>query len=156
MPSGDVNAAAPNAYEQAARILLAESGCNVRKWRKANTGTAYTASEDWGIETPRPRGQASFAVLAHEVGHQLLHRHSSKQRWLEEVEAWEYALDQFERFGLAGRERAEVTADRCIAYVVTKSLRRRASRETYEAMQARLAKRWPEVAKTATLVWVLG
>jgi hypothetical protein len=145
-----------NRYEEAARVLLAESGCNVRKWRTKNTGTAYTSSNDWGIETPRPRGQASFAVLAHEVGHQLLHRHNGKQRWLEEVEAWEYALGQFDRFGLPGSDRAEVTAERCLAYAVTKALRRRASRATYEAMQKRLAERWPEVATTATLVWVLG
>ena len=145
-----------NAYEEAARVLLRESGCTVRKWRKANTGTAYTASADWGIETPRPRGQASFAVLAHEVGHQMLHRHNSKQRWLEEVEAWEYALAQFDRFGLAGREKAEATASRCLGYAVTKALRRRCSTATYEAMRARLDERWPEVAKTAVLVRVLG
>lgn len=145
-----------NAYEEAARVLLQESGCTVRKWRKSNTGTAYTASDDWGIETPRPRGQASFAVLAHEVGHQLLHRRNSKQRWLEEVEAWEYALAQFDRFGLAGREKAEATAARCLDYAVTKALRRRCSVATYVAMKARLAERWPEVYRTAVLVRVLG
>lgn len=145
-----------NDYESAARVLLAESGCNVRKWRKSNTGTAYTASDDWGIETPRPRGQASFAVLAHEVGHQLMHRRNSAQRWLEEVEAWEYALDQFDRFNLGGRDRAVVTANRCLCYAVTKAIRRRCSDATYEAMKARLDDRWPEVANTARLVWVLG
>ena len=128
-----------NPYEEAARVLLAESGCNVRKWRTSNTGTAYTRSDDWGIETPRPRGQASFAVLAHEVGHQLLHRFNGKQRWLEEVEAWEYALRQFDRFGLAGREQAEVTACRCVAYAVSKALRRHASDATARAMEERLA-----------------
>lgn len=127
-----------NPYEEAAAVLLRESGCNVRKWRKANTGAAYTASDDWGIETPRPRGQASFAVLAHEVGHQLLHRHNSKQRWLEEIEAWEYALAQFDRFGLAGREQATATANRCVAYAVSKALRRRCSDATVDAMEARL------------------
>lgn len=147
---------AASEYEKAASVLLRESGCNVRKWRKSNTGTAYTSSDDWGIETPRPRGQASFAVLAHEVGHQLLHRHNGKQRWLEEVEAWEYALGQFDRFGLGGRERAEATANRCLAYAVTKALRRRCSQATYEAMKARLEKRWPEVFQTAVLVRVLG
>jgi hypothetical protein len=128
-----------NRYEDAARVLLAESGCNVRKWRTKNTGAAYTSSDDWGIETPRPRGQASFAVLAHEVGHQLLHRHNGKQRWLEEVEAWEYALDQFDRFRLDGREQATATANRCVAYAVSKALRRRCSDATAQAMTERLA-----------------
>lgn len=143
-------------YEAAARVLLTESGCNVRRWRTVNTGTAYTSADDWGIETPRPRGQASFAVLAHEVGHQLLHRHNSKQRWLEEVEAWEYALEQFGRFKLPGRERAQATAERCLMYAVGKALRRHCSDATYAAMQARLVPRWPKVAEQALLIRVLG
>lgn len=89
-----------NPYEAAAQVLIRESGVTVRKWRKNATGTAYTSSKDWGIESPEPRGPISFAVFAHEVGHQMLHRHNSAPRWLEELEAWEYAIDQFSRFQL--------------------------------------------------------
>ena len=128
-----------NPYEQAARVLLSESGCTVRKWRTKNTGAAWTSADDWGIETPRPRGHASFAVLAHEVGHQMLHRHNgNKQRWLEEVEAWEYALAQFDRFDLPGREKVVDTARRSIRYAAAKAVRRRCSDATAATMRERL------------------
>lgn len=128
-----------NPYEAAANVLLAESGCTVRKWRASSTGTAYTRSADWGIEAPEPRGPISFAVFAHEVGHQLKHRGNSAPRWLEELEAWEYALEQFERFGLDGREKVLRKAARCLAYAAHKT-NRRCSPET----ACRILDRFPE------------
>lgn len=111
----------PNAYEEAANALLRETGCTVRKWRKNNTGTAYTKSADWGIEAPRPREPISFVVFAHEVGHQDMHRHNSAPRWLEEIEAWEYALAQFDRFELDGRDKAEAQGAASLRYAAHKA-----------------------------------
>lgn len=114
-----------NRYEQAADVLLRESGCTVRAYRNANTGTAFTDSADWGIIVPRPRGPVSFGVFAHEVGHQMLHRGpSSKARWVEEVEAEHYALAQFDRFALPGQSRYEELAARHLAYAFRKAVRR--------------------------------
>lgn len=113
-----------NPYEVAAETLLRETGCTVRKWRKNNTGTAYTSSDDWGIESPRPRGPISFGTFAHEVGHQELHRHNSAPRWLEEIEAWEYSLAQFDRFGLEGQEKARADAVKCIVWACVKASKR--------------------------------
>jgi hypothetical protein len=58
------------------------------------------------------------------VGHQLLHRFNSKARWLEELEAWEYALDQFDRFGLEGKEKARADAAKCLVWAAHKAERR--------------------------------
>jgi hypothetical protein len=127
----------PAEYEDAARVLLRESGCTVRKWRTTATGTAYVEADDWGIETPHPRGPISFGVLAHEVGHQVLHRHNSLPRWLEEIEAWEYALAQFERFGLDGEIAARLKAGRCLGYAIEKAARRHPTEKTALAMQQR-------------------
>lgn len=114
-----------NAYREAGDVLLKESGCVVRKWRTSTTGVAYTSASDWGIETPHPRGPISFVVLAHEVGHQTLHRgNGGYPRWREEVEAAEYALTQFDRFGLKGRERAELHELHNIAWSFQKAIRR--------------------------------
>ena len=117
-----------DAYQLAALALLDESGCTVRAWRKRATGVAYTRSADWGIEVPTPTTARRFGVFAHEVGHQVLHRDSHRQRWLEEVEAWEYALEQFDRFDLDGREHAQHDAESFIAYAVRKALRRSTKR----------------------------
>lgn len=112
-------------FEAAAARLLAESGCTVRRWRTGNTGAAWTRDADWGIEVPEPRGPISFGTFAHEVGHQMLHRgNGSTARWLEEIEAWEYALAQFDRFELPGRERAQADAAKCLRYAASKAERR--------------------------------
>jgi hypothetical protein len=100
-------------FEEAGAALLAETGCTVRKWRTKTTGVAYTNADDWGIEAPRPRGALSFATFAHEVAHQVLHRRNSKPRWLEEIEAWEWALAQFDRFDLPGVLVAQEDAAEC-------------------------------------------
>lgn len=113
-----------NPYEVAADTLLRETGCTVRKWRKNSTGTAYTKSDDWGIEVPHPRGPISFATFAHEVGHQVLHRFNSAPRWLEEIEAWEYALAQFDRLGLDGRDKAQADAAKSIVWACVKASKR--------------------------------
>jgi hypothetical protein len=109
---------------EAATDLLRESGCTIRRWRASNTGRAATRSELWEIEVPEPRGPISFGVFAHEVGHQLLHRHGSLPRWREEVEAEEYALAQFDRFGLKGRERYEEHAALHLGWAFVKAIRR--------------------------------
>lgn len=86
-------------FWQPAFILLKESGCTCR-WRNGLTGRAFTSSSDWLIETPPPTTARRFSVFAHEVGHQVLHRGSKLPRWLEEVQAWDFALDAFKRFDL--------------------------------------------------------
>lgn len=111
-------------YEAAAAVLVRESGVTVRKTRKRSSGVAMTASDDWGIEAPAPTGPIGFAVFAHEVAHQVLHRHGSRPRWLEEIEAWEYALEQFVRFELPHVERARAKAARSLRYAAGKAARR--------------------------------
>lgn len=120
-------------YRVAAEALLRESGCTVRRWRTSNTGRAFTRSDDWGIEVPQPRGPVSFGVYAHEVGHQMLHREGSRPRWLEELEAWEYALAQFDRFQLRGIERCRSDAAKSLVYAAAKA-NRRCSPETAQAI----------------------
>ena len=111
-------------YLDAAQVLLRESGCIVRRYRTSVTGVASVRSDDWEIEAPEPLGPVSFAVLAHEIGHQLLHRTRNRPRWLEELEAWEYALKQFERFDLKGIDRARHSAKKSLVYAAIKAARR--------------------------------
>jgi hypothetical protein len=111
-------------YREAADLLVRESGVTVRKWRTSNSGSADLKSHEWEIEAPEPRGPISFGVFCHEVGHQLLHRVGTKPRWLQEIEAEEYALAQFDRFGLAGRDRYEHHAARHLGWSFLKAARR--------------------------------
>jgi hypothetical protein len=114
-------------YAEALDILLRESGCTVRRWRKTNHGIAYTHDDDWGIEIPPARGPVSFAVGCHEIGHQLMHRFNALPRWLEEIEAEEFALAQFERFELVGVEQARANMAKHLRYAASKAVRRGAS-----------------------------
>jgi hypothetical protein len=123
----------PNPYQAAADVLLAETGCTVRKWRQNMAGRAFTRADDWGIEVPEPRGAISFGVFAHEVGHQLLHRHNSAPRWLEELQAWEYALAQFDRFELAGKHKAREDAAKSLVWAAAKT-EKRCSPETAQKL----------------------
>lgn len=134
-------------FLSAAGVLLKESGCTVRKWRRNNTGVSYYREADWGIECPEPRGPISFGVLAHEIGHQMLHREVRNQRWVEEMEAWEYALAQFERFGLPGADAVRLDAAKCLVYAAAKAERR--SKQPRVLMR-RIRERFP------AWVWELG
>lgn len=114
-----------NRYVAAAAELLASSGCTIRSWRSSLTGVAYTRSTEWAIEVPMPTTARAFGVFAHEVGHQVLHRGNSAPRWLEEVQAWEYALDRAEiLLDRAAVEAIEDDAREGIAYAFGKALRR--------------------------------
>jgi hypothetical protein len=135
-------------YLSAARTLLDETGCVVAKWRTATTGHARTTDPDWKIESPEPRGPVSWATLAHEVGHQMLHRkdtgRASGPRWLKELEAWEYAIEQFRRFDLPGFDQAVADAAACIEYSAGKALRRTRSADRRRDLARRIAARLPE------------
>jgi hypothetical protein len=110
-----------NKYEAAARVLLCETGVVVGKVRTSSSGVAM---HDGTIEAPRPRGPISFGIFAHEVGHVVLHKDNGRYpRWREEVEAWEYALNQVERFGLNGYDRVYTRATRSIGRAFRKAMR---------------------------------
>jgi hypothetical protein len=117
-----------NPYELAAAALMESADVEVRKYRTSTTGQAF---KDRTITTPRPRGAISFGVLAHEVGHVVLdHHHNSKPRWVEEVEAWQFALRAVERFGLNGYEKVHRRAAQSLAYAFGKAIRRGVKPET--------------------------
>ena len=119
-------------WQLAVDQLIKESGVTVRRWRNSNSGVAYCQSADWGIEIPVPKGPVTFCVGAHEIGHQLKHRKNGKTpRWVEEVEAWEYALAQLDRFELPDKaERAMKHVVGHLDYAFGKALRRGVTLET--------------------------
>lgn len=135
-------------WRSAAQQLLDEAGCEVRKWRSNMTGCSYGDTRE--IESPKPKTATSFAVFAHEIGHQELHRsNGSYPRWREEVEAWEFALAQFSRFGLKGRNKQRAVAVKCIGYAFTKAIRRGADPATIHRTYPRWSKAVQELeAKT--------
>jgi hypothetical protein len=142
------------AYEAAAAVLLRESGCTVRRWRSNINGQSFDGP-DWGLEAPRPRGPVSFGVLAHEVAHHLLHLHgngrSDTPRWMEEVEAEEWALAQFDRLGLPGRARYERSVVAHLAHTFGKAIRRRVHPDVIAAA----APEWWELARARSVALAL-
>jgi hypothetical protein len=137
-------------YATAAATLLTFVGCTVR-WRSSNSGYAmvvgpddipegwaarpgYFTRQHWLVLTPEPRGPVSFSTLAHEVGHHdlghLVKGRDGRRkypRWRQETEAWLYAFDAFERFGLPGVERARKSAEPHLANAFLRALKRTSS-----------------------------
>ena len=123
-------------WQQAVDQLVKESGVTVRQWRNHDSGAAYCEDDDWGVEIPIPKGPVTFCTAAHEIGHQLMHRKERRAvkepRWVEEVEAWEYALVQLERFELPGYDRAMRSVVKSIDYAFGKARRRGVPLEVIE------------------------
>lgn len=119
-------------YRKAADALMTEHHVIVKlPYRKSTTGRAYISQRM--ILTPDPRGPISFGTFAHEVGHVALGHSSGKPRWVEETEAWEFAMRAFIRFGLRGYERAHADAGACLAYSYSKAIRRGVAPAVIEA-----------------------
>jgi hypothetical protein len=128
-------------WRSAAQTLLDESGITVRRWRSNMSGVALHGGS--AIEAPTPRTAKSFAVLAHEVGHQTLHKNNgSYPRWREEIEAWDFALGCFKRFNLRGSRKLLPWVERSIAYSVGKAERRVADPGQLYAELRRNYPRW--------------
>ena len=64
----------------------------------------------------------SFAVLAHEVGHQVLGR--VRPRWREEYLAWQFALDAMERHSVPVTDRVLERYAGSMRYALAKAQRR--------------------------------
>lgn len=121
-----------NRWEKAGRDLLDTHAVRVRKWRTNSTGIAFSDRRE--IECPKPKGVISFIVLAHEVGHCVLHcRNGKYPRWREEVEAWQFALNVLDEYDLPGYERAHEFASGGIRYAFRKAVRRGVSADLIRA-----------------------
>lgn len=129
-------------WVSAARSLLSEHELVVRKWRSNSSGRAYWIGRE--IEAPRPTGYKSFAVLAHEVAHKVLEHGGSGPRWKQEVEAWDWALEQFTALGLPGRRKVTRWITPRVAYAFGKAVRRGADpltiKRTYPTWSRRVVR----------------
>jgi hypothetical protein len=139
-----------------AEQLLDESGCIIAGYSKKVAGFAFTNSHDWAIVVPAVSSPMRFAIFAHEVGHQQLHRRNGKYpRWREEAEAWEYAGEMFVRFDLELPDDVVDRADRSIDYALGKAIRRGAD-PTFPGLHERWRHlleptRWTHVAAASAV-----
>jgi hypothetical protein len=116
-------------YAQMTRAMLARYGVRVRKWRTSMSGVAWEVMYRDGtrqrlIESPRPRSPMSAAVFLHEIGHHAIGLSVWKPRCLEELKAWEFALEQLQAWGIGVTDRVRTRFDRSMRYAVRKALRR--------------------------------
>lgn len=86
------------------------------------TGIAWIGHPERVIEAPHPKSPLSFAVLAHEVGHQAIGR--VRPRWREEQLAWQFALTQMERLGVPITEAVLQRHAGSMRYALAKAIRR--------------------------------
>lgn len=116
-------------YDAMVNELLLEHGIKVRKWRKNSSGIARLTEYRDGrivrtLESPYPRGPVSAGIFLHEVGHHVIGFGTYKPRCLEEFKAWEYAMAEMERRGLAINDALRDRVRRSLGYAVGKATRR--------------------------------
>lgn len=116
-------------YRSMAEDVLSAHGIRVRRWRSSMTGMAWEARYRDGssarmIEAPRPKGPMSAAVFLHEVGHHVIGLGRYRPRCLEEYHAWEWALKEMNRRGIAVTEAVQYRMHLSLAYAVSKAWRR--------------------------------
>lgn len=94
-------------YADEASILLRENGVWVTKWRTTNSGIAYNLKRGTSgprlIEAPSPTNPSRLGIISHEIAHHVLGHTATganKPRWLEEQEAWEWAVAVGDQIGV--------------------------------------------------------
>ena len=117
-------------YDRVTREMLERYGVRVRRWRTSMSGVAMlvrdrrTGETVRVIEAPRPRGPMSASVFLHEIGHHAIGVGSVKPRCLEELRAWQFAIETMEAEGIAVTDRVRERMDLALRHAVAKSLRR--------------------------------
>ncbi len=110
-------------YKELVKCLLSIYNLNVTKINKGMNGTAYRDNNN--IEIPHPKTDKSLSICLHEIGHKVLHhKRSSKKRFIEEYEAWNYALNIFRILEIPIRKGLRNKYKRSLRYAVNKALRR--------------------------------
>ena len=118
----DVTGEIEGRYAQEVLALIRQYGVRVCHWRGNMTGIAWIGHPDRPIEAPYPKSPMSFAVLAHEVGHQALGR--VKPRWREEQLAWQFALDAMDRHSIPVTDQVRERYAASMRYALAKARRR--------------------------------
>ncbi|HEY8668664.1 MAG TPA: hypothetical protein VIL86_18600 [Tepidisphaeraceae bacterium] len=101
----------------------------IRKWRKTMSGCAWRVyypdgtAVNW-VEAPYPKTPISLAIFLHEVGHHAIGFHRYKKRCEEEYHAWQWAIAEMGRLGVAIDNKVQDRFERSMQYAVGKALRR--------------------------------
>lgn len=109
-------------YAREARDLLRQHSVCVCHWRSNMTGIAWIGHPARAIEAPHPKSPMSFAVLAHEVGHQSLGK--VRPRWREEQLAWQFAIDAMQSRDIPVTANVLERYSSSMRYALSKALRR--------------------------------
>ena len=120
-------------YSYIARKMLSLHDIRVRKWRTSMSGCAWRicyhdgGAINW-IEAPRPRSPISLAIFLHEIGHHVIGFDTYRQRCLEELHAWKWAIRTMHKLGIKPTGGVTRRFQRSMQYAVGKALRRRIKR----------------------------
>ena len=110
-------------YKELVKCLLSIYNLNVIKINDSMRGSAYRDNNN--IEIPNPKTDKSLSICLHEVGHKVLnHKRNGKKRFIEEFEAWNYALNIFRVLEIPIRKGLRNKYKRSINYSINKALRR--------------------------------
>jgi len=109
-------------YSDLVKCLLSIYELNVTKINKGMYGCVYRNNHN--IEIPNPKTEKSFAICLHEIGHKVLKHNKGKKRFIEEFEAWNYALNVFRILEIPIKNNVRNRYKKSIRYSISKAVRR--------------------------------
>ena len=109
-------------YADLIKCLLEIYNLNLTKINKGLYGCVYAKNSN--IEIPNPKTEKSFAICLHEIGHKVLGHNKRKKRFIEEFEAWNYALNIFRILKIPIKNNVRQRYKRSIRYAIDKAVRR--------------------------------
>jgi hypothetical protein len=101
----------------------------IKRWRRNMTGCAWRVDYHDGrainwVEAPYPKSPISLAIFLHEVGHHAIGFATYRLRCEEEYHAWNWALAEMRRIGVAPDAKVRRRAELSMRYAVDKAMRR--------------------------------
>jgi len=109
-------------YEYLIRNLILENNIKVKPFLNRLRGCAYPESRT--IEIPYPNTKLRLSIALHEVGHIVLNHNNTKKRYIEEIEAWDYALKLMKLNNIPISNKLRLKRKKSINYAIGKAKRR--------------------------------
>lgn len=109
-------------YSSLIKCLLDIYNLNVVKINKGMNGSFNYSNGN--VEIPNPKTDKSLSICLHEIGHRVLNHKKNKLRFIEEYQAWNYALNIMRILEIPIKKNLRNRYKKSIRYSIDKAIRR--------------------------------
>lgn len=109
-------------YSDLINNLMKENNIKLKGYKTNLTGVAYP--DERSIIIPKPTTKLRLSICLHEVGHIVLNHNNKKKRYIEEKEAWDFALNYMKKEKIPITKKVRIRRKESINYAIGKAMRR--------------------------------